>query len=342
MPRSPLASSPSPMRAGHESNPRRQVGADAARRLIVCYVLIITLVAAVELSLPLSASSEGRMLAPWLEQALFGTATAGRIVPAWLDAALAMATAFVLTIPTVIVYIRTRSRETFDESLVNTVLVLPSVVTAILVVVQGSLALAFSLAGIVAAVRFRSNVKEFRDALYIFAGVAIGFASGVYALDVAATISLLFVLLELYAWRSGLGGYQSRTHALLWGDAPARLAREAAAFWEPLQEPRNGKHAPSGDGESDEEATRRRNLVLRVVANDVDDGRHAVEAVLGATAKKWSFRRTIYRGGGTIGLEYRARLRRAHTPDAVRERVLTEGIPFVTAAEWTTLRQHDR
>jgi small basic protein len=334
--RSPLGSAPSPMREGRESRPRRLVGADAARRLIACYALIIALVAAVELSLPLAASGGGRMLAPWLEQALFGMATARRILPAWLDAALAMATAFVLTVPTVIVYIRTRSHETFDESLVNTVLVLPSVVTAILVVVQSSLALAFSLAGIVAAVRFRSNVKESRDALYIFAGVAIGFASGVYALDVAATISLLFVLLELYAWRSGLGGYQSRTHALLWGDAPARLARAAVTSWEPRQEPRNGKHATSGDGESDEDARRPGRLVLRVVANDVDDGRHAVEAVLGATAKKWSFRRTMYRGGGTIGLEYQARLRRAHSPDVVRDRVLHEGAPFVTAAEWAT------
>jgi hypothetical protein len=211
---------------------------------------------------------------------------------------------------------------------------LPSVVTAILVVVQSSLALAFSLAGIVAAVRFRNNVKESRDALYIFAGVAIGFASGVYALDVAATISLLFVLLELYAWRGGLGGYHSRAHALFWGDAPVRLARAAAVSWEPLQEPRNGKHATAGDDESDEDATRPRNLVLRVVANDVDEGRHAVESVLAATAKKWSFRRTMYRGGGTIGLEYRTRLRRACTPDAVRDRVLQEGAPFVTAAEW--------
>jgi hypothetical protein len=30
--------------------------------------------------------------------------------------------------------------------------------------------------------------------------------------------------------------------------------------------------------------------VLRVVASDVDDGRQVVEAVLAATAKKWSFR----------------------------------------------------
>ena len=324
------------IRAGPESGPRRVLGAATARRLIVSYATIIALVTVVELSLPLPASGEGRMLAPWLERALFGSATGLRIVPAWLDATLAMVTAFVLTIPPVIVYIRTRSQETFDEPLVNTVLVLPSVVTAILVVVQSSLALAFSLAGIVAAVRFRNNVKESRDALYIFAGVAIGFASGVYALDVAAAISLIFVLLELYAWRSGLGGYRSRMQALLWGDSPEMPARAAPISWEPLQQHRNGKHATSGDGNSAQDATQPRRLVLRVVASDLDDGRQAVEAVLAATAKKWSFRRTMHRGGGTIGLEYRVRLRRAYTPDAVRDRVLHDGALFVTAAEWAT------
>jgi hypothetical protein len=55
-----------------------------------------------------------------------------------------------------------------------------------------------------------------------------------------------------------------------------------------------------------------------------------------STARKRSFRRTLYRGGGTIGLEYRVRLRRAHTPDVVQDRVLHEGAPFVTAAEWAT------
>jgi len=103
----------------------------------------------------------------------------------------------------------------YDESLVNTALVLPSVVTAIVIVVQRSLALAFSLTGIVAAVRFRTNLKDSRDALYIFAGVAIGFATGVHEPEGAAAASLLFVLLELFAWRSGLGGHRTPAQAAL-------------------------------------------------------------------------------------------------------------------------------
>ena len=54
-----------------------------------------------DLSVPLAPSGEGRMLASWLEQLIFGTVTGLRIIPPWLDATLAMATAFVLTVPTV-------------------------------------------------------------------------------------------------------------------------------------------------------------------------------------------------------------------------------------------------
>jgi hypothetical protein len=245
---------------------------------------------------------------------IFGTVTGLRLIPPWLDATLAMAAAFVLTVPTVVVYVRTRTHEAYDESLVNTVLVLPSVVTDILIVVQSSLALAFSLTGIVAAVRFRSNVKESRDALYIFASVAIGFASGVYALDVAAATSLFFVLLELFAWRSGLGGDHSHVHAAHWPDSPSNPAPAAAAA---------------------AEAPKPKSMVLRVETDDLEQGRRVVEAALAETAKKWRFERTLHHGGRTTGLEYHARLRRSHTPQAVRGRILNDGSPFVTAVEWT-------
>ena len=302
------------VRTGREHVPARAVGGATVRRLVVYYAVVVALVATMALSVPLAPSGEGRMLASWLEQLIFGTVTGLRIVPPWLDATLAMATAFVLTVPTVVVYVRTRSHEAYDESLVNTVLVLPSVVTAILIVVQSSLALAFSLTGIVAAVRFRSNVKESRDALYIFASVAIGFASGVYALDVAAAISLFFVLLELFAWRTGLGGDHSHAHAAHWPDSPVdpALAAEAA-----------------------EEAPKPKSMVLRVETDDLEHGRRVVEAALAETAKKWRFERTLHHGGRTTGLEYHARLRRSHTPEAVRGRILNDGSPFVTAVEWT-------
>ena len=310
-----MASFSALVRSGRETGPARAVGAATIRRLVLYYAVVAALVTVMELSMPLAPSGDGRMPAAWLEQLLFGTVTGLRIIPAWLDATLAMAMAFVLTVPTVLVYVRTRSHEAYDESLVNTVLVLPSVITAILIVVQSSLALAFSLTGIVAAVRFRSNVKESRDALYIFASVAIGFASGVYALDVAAATSLFFVLLELFAWRSGLGGDHSRAHAAHWPDSPSNPSLAVAAA------------KPNGEPKP-------KSMVLRVEADDLQHGRRVVEATLAATAKKWRFERTLHHGGRTTGLEYHARLRRSHSPEEVRGRILNEGSPFVTAVEW--------
>ena len=310
-----MASFSALVRSGRETGPARAVGAATIRRLVLYYAVVAALVTVMELSMPLAPSGDGRMPAAWLEQLLFGTVTGLRIIPAWLDATLAMAMAFVLTVPTVLVYVRTRSHEAYDESLVNTVLVLPSVITAILIVVQSSLALAFSLTGIVAAVRFRSNVKESRDALYIFASVAIGFASGVYALDVAAATSLFFVLLELFAWRSGLGGDHSRAHAAHWPDSPSNPSLAVAAA------------KPNGEPKP-------KSMVLRVEADDLEHGRRVVEATLAATAKKWRFERTLHHGGRTTGLEYHARLRRSHSPEEVRGRILNEGSPFVTAVEW--------
>jgi hypothetical protein len=334
-----MASFASLVRTGRESGPDRAVGTATVRRLVLYYTAVVALVTVMDLSVPLAPSGEGRMLASWLEQLIFGTVTGLRIIPPWLDATLAMATAFVLTVPTVVVYVRTRTHEAYDESLVNTVLVLPSVVTAILIVVQSSLALAFSLTGIVAAVRFRSNVKESRDALYIFASVAIGFASGVYALDVAAAVSLFFVLLELFAWRSGLGGDHSHTHAAHWPDSPSNPALAVAASGEGHGHVGSNPHGRLDDRTGGEAKPhpdpKPKTMVLRVEADDLEHGRRVVEAVLAETAKKWRFERTLHHGGRTTGLEYHARLRRSHSPDAVRGRILNDGSPFVTAVEWT-------
>ena len=320
MARSPVESFSALIRTGLESGPQRAVGAATVRRLAAYYSAVVALVILVNLVVPLGPSGKVRMLAPWLERLTFGEVTGPHLVPAWVETILAMAAAFILSVPTVIVYVRTRTKETYDESLVNTVLVLPSVVTAILIVVESSLALAFSLTGIVAAVRFRTNVKDARDALYIFASVAIGFATGVHEPEVAAAASLLFVLLELFAWRSGLGGDRAHAKAFLWGESPNAAAPSETRSPLGILADRPGKQ--------------HRNGILRVETTDIDEGKRVVEGVLAVTAKKWRLRSSTPNGGDTIVLEYECRVRRSYTPDSVRAQVLQQGVPFVRAAEW--------
>ena len=73
--------------------------------------------------------------------------------------------ALLASLPVSWVYMTVRSGEEYDQSLVNTIILLPMVVTGIVIIVQNSLALAFALAGIAGAVRFRNSLKSSGDAL---------------------------------------------------------------------------------------------------------------------------------------------------------------------------------
>src|ERR1051325_6637876 len=106
----------------------------------------------------------------------------------WLS--VAIIGAFLAAFRVTWVYMSVRSGEEYDQSLVNTILVLPMVVTGIVIIVQNSLALAFALAGIAGAVRFRNSLKSSGDALFILIAVAIGLASGIGAVELAMVVSI--------------------------------------------------------------------------------------------------------------------------------------------------------
>ena len=66
--------------------------------------------------------------------------------------------------------------------------------TGLVLIVQNSLALAFSLAGIVAGggVRFRTSVRDISDSLYFLAAIGVGLAAGIGAVGIAAVMSICF------------------------------------------------------------------------------------------------------------------------------------------------------
>jgi hypothetical protein len=119
--------------------------------------------------------------------------------------ALAMVGAGVLIVPVSWVYFITSRNKEVDQSFVQTIVILPIVVTGIAMIVVNSLALAFSLAGIVAAVRFRFSLEAPSHAMYIFAAIAIGLGSGIGALGIAAVVSMAFVYANLAIWKLEYG-----------------------------------------------------------------------------------------------------------------------------------------
>jgi hypothetical protein len=110
---------------------------------------------------------------------------------------LSMLGALLLMIPVRWIYIAVGDLEVAEEQPAGhkvsaSLLLLPLVVTAIIVIVKFSLALAFALTGIFAGVRYRTTLKNLTDALFIFACMAVGLAAGTQALGIALALSIFF------------------------------------------------------------------------------------------------------------------------------------------------------
>ena len=113
--------------------------------------------------------------------------------------------ALLTALPVSWVYIAIRNPEEYDQSLVDTIVILPIVVTSIIIIVQNSLALAFSIAGIAAAVRFRNSLKSSGDALFILLSVGIGLSAGIGALELAIVMTVAFNYVFLALWVTDYG-----------------------------------------------------------------------------------------------------------------------------------------
>jgi uncharacterized protein DUF4956 len=111
----------------------------------------------------------------------------------------------ILIIPVSWVYFITSRAREVDQSFVQTIIVMPIVVTGISTIVLNSIALAFALAGIVAAVRFRFTLDQPSHAMYIFVAISIGLSAGIGALGVTAVISAAFVYSNLIIWKLEYG-----------------------------------------------------------------------------------------------------------------------------------------
>lgn len=161
-----------------------------------------------------------------LQDLVGGAASLGgdqQTLPTALAAAVAMLTAFATALPVAWIYTATRRKRGFQQSVVQTYMILPVVAAGIVIMVKHSLALAFSLAGIVAAVRFRTNLDDSKDAAGIFVVIGIGMAAAV-APSVSWVISIGFNVLMVFLWWTDFG----RPPALEGRVAEQRL-REALA-----------------------------------------------------------------------------------------------------------------
>ena len=272
-----------------------------------------------------------------------------------LLAAVSMLGALVIMIPVTWVYMITRRHRGYHESVVHTLLILPVAVTGIVMIVQDSVALAFSLAGIVAAVRFRTTLEDTKDAVYVFLAIGVGLASGVQALGIAVVLSVVFNGVVLALWRTHFGniyadqsagggslslgdvlaGPASAASALQVGDPGVLEAASAADLAEIAERAvRMERHISE---ERTKKKSKRVNALIMVHARAAEPAQVYVDQLLEELSTRYKLAEV---GPGPNGflLEYLARLDGPGVQGAVMDRLRAGHGDVVDAAELRSLK----
>ena len=231
--------------------------------------------------------------------------------------------ALVLMLPVTWVYMSARpSGGQHNQNVVQTLIFLPLVVAGIVFIVQNSLALAFSLAGVVGAVRFRTTLRDSRDLVYIFLAIVVGFAAGVQSLAVGAVISIFFNFVLLITWHYDYG------RNMLMPTAAAQWSRPLQA----LASPTGDHQIPDRDlvlsltpekaevlaerfarvrktvGKNKKKP--RYDSVLTITTDNVADAQRQVETVLERMTKRWLLDEVVQNTGKPSEIYYLTRLRK--------------------------------
>ena len=270
-----------------------------------------------------------------------------------LLATLSMLGALAVMVPVTWVYMLTRRNRGYDESVVHSLLILPVAVTGIVMVVKSSVALAFSLAGIVAAVRFRTSLDDTKDAVYVFLAIGVGLASGIQALGVGLALSVVFNVVILVLWRTRFGnpyaargaaapviadvlaGPASGASALLVGD-PAVLDAATPADVADLVE-RSARLERHISEERQKKKEKRANSLLLVHARAAEGAQAFVEPLLEERSTRWKLAEI---GPGPSGalLVYLARLEGPGAQGTLMDRLRNGSGGVVAAAELRSLK----
>lgn len=111
----------------------------------------------------------------------------------------------ILVLPICWVYTVTKARGSFDAALTKILIVMSLVVCGMMMLIQDNFSRALALVGAVSAVRFRTNLKDPNDAVYVLISIGIGMGTGLGVFHVATLLSLFLCLVYLLMWRFKVG-----------------------------------------------------------------------------------------------------------------------------------------
>ncbi len=273
--------------------------------------------------------------------------TGGASVPlsarqAAIEAMIAMLGSYLLMLPVAWVYILTRQKRGYQQSLVQTLIILPIVVSAIVILVKSSVALAFSLGGIVGAIAFRNRLEDTKDAVQIFLAIGVGLSCGVQVMSVAVVLSVFYNLINLTLWWTDFGRSpaafdgppaqrrlaqlrqaQARRTGAFVSQVDSALLRsmtpeQLLALAERAKKRRERLAEEMGVAVTGELKAPRFDATIRITApgGDADGIRRSVEAALGEGAKFWQLEAVTTADAGRQTILYRIKLKKS-VPGAV-------------------------
>lgn len=269
----------------------------------------------------------------------------GPVIVAPMQALFASLAACALALPVARVYTFTRRAQGFSQSVAHALVLLPTVVAAITVLVKESLPLAFALAGIVAAVRFRNTLEDSKDAVFVLLATAIGLASGVSP-AVGSVLSIVFVVVVLALWTTdfarepaALEGERARRQldramaiANRTSQFVARVDREVLESLAPSQldalaERVRRRRRSTGDIEGGESAGRYDNKLV-VTVSDSEAARPVIEAALETYTKRWHFDGLRNGSDNSASAVYSIRLRKGVPVELLATAVREAAAPY--------------
>lgn len=213
----------------------------------------------------------------------------------------------------------------YDPSLVQTLIVLPIVVSGVVLVVKNSLALAFALAGIVAGVRFRQKLDEPEEAVYVLLALGIGLAAGVQALDVALVMSMTFSMVVLTLWRYDIGAVYAGGRGAQFAIGDTRLLLPSPS--DTRREIRE-RDAAVADGMKPDG-------MLVVQAHDPPEARRVLEIVVDRMASEWRIADPVTNHrGGLARIEVLLQLKKDCDPSDLIADLEARSSDLIAAAEY--------
>jgi hypothetical protein len=256
--------------------------------------------------------------------------------------------ALVLILPVTWVYMSARpSGGQHNQNVVQTLVILPLVVAGIVFMVQNSLALAFSLAGVVGAVRFRTTLRDSRDLVYVFLSIVVGFAAGVQSLAVGAVVSIVFNFVLIITWRYDYGrNMLMPTAAAQWSRPLQALASPTAEHQIPDRDLMLSLTPEKANALADrfdrvrntigKKKKARYTSVLHITTDKVPDAQQQVEPVLDRMTKRWDLDEIVTNVGKPSEIFYLTRLKKSFPTDALLTAIHENANGVIVSADLET------